>query len=38
MADQDPGTFKELLTPLGAALAFFDGLGGWCVRGNTLVF
>ena len=28
MADQDPGTFKELFTPLGAALAFFGGLGG----------
>lgn len=28
MADQDPSTFKELFTPLGAALAFFGGLGG----------
>jgi hypothetical protein len=28
MADQDPGTFKEFFTPLGAALAFFGGLGG----------
>jgi hypothetical protein len=28
MSDQDPGTFKDLFTPLGAALAFFGGLGG----------
>lgn len=28
MADQDPHSFRELFTPLGAALAFFGGLGG----------
>lgn len=28
MADQDPSTFSSLFTPLGAALAFFGGLGG----------
>jgi hypothetical protein len=28
MADQDPHTFREIFTPLGAALAIFGGLGG----------
>lgn len=28
MANQDPHTFKEIFTPLGAALAIFGGLGG----------
>lgn len=28
MSDQDPHTFKEIFTPLGAALAIFGGLGG----------
>jgi hypothetical protein len=28
MAHQDPHTFKEIFTPLGAALAIFGGLGG----------
>jgi hypothetical protein len=28
MTDQDPHTFREIFTPLGAALAIFGGLGG----------